>query len=262
MIIVFLAFLGSGVHTIGENEEAIVLRFGKMIPVDSEGNMTIGPGLKWVWPYPIQEIVRIPVEKKINLALESLWYYERPEDKLRASQNFGPTLNPLVDGYCLTRGERQDTGRDQSDYNIVHTKWQLTYQITDPESFFKNAYVNFADIEAGQNYSDVIEKNITSMLQGLLADAAVSTLVNYTIDDVLFGQIGSITDHVKTSLQDKLNQIQSGILVVSIQLVSQAPPRQVADAFWASVQAANAKETLIKDAQAYYDKSLNETGGP
>jgi membrane protease subunit HflK len=36
----------------------------------------------------------------------------------------------------------------------------------------------------------------------------------------------------------------------------------VADAFWASVQAANAKETLIKDAQAYYDKSLNEAGGP
>jgi membrane protease subunit HflK len=261
IIVVLLAlFLFSGFQTIGPYEKALVLTFGK---ISGEGEKRVlEPGLRWVWPYPIQEIVRIPVEKKTNLALDSLWYYERPEDKLEKNQNFGPTLNPLIDGYSLTRGERQQTGRNQSDYNIVHTKWQLTYQITDPESFFKNAYVNFADIEAGQNYSDVIEKNITTMLQGLLSDAVVSTLVNYTIDDVLFGQIGSITDHVKTSLQEKLNQIQSGITAVSIQLVSQAPPRQVADAFWASVQAANAKETLIKDAQAYYDKSLNEAGGP
>jgi membrane protease subunit HflK len=261
IIVVLLAvFLFSGFQTIGPYEKALVLTFGK---ISGEGEKRVlEPGLQWVWPYPIQEIVRIPVEKKTNLALDSFWYYERPEDKLKKNQNFGPTLNPLVDGYSLTRGERQETGRNQSDYNIVHTKWQLTYQITNPESFFKNAYVNFADIEAGQNYSDVIEKNITPMLQGLLSDAVVSTLVNYTIDDVLFGQIGSITDHVKTTLQEKLHQTQSGITAVSIQLVSQAPPRQVADAFWASVQAANAKETLIKDAQAYYDKSLNEAGGP
>jgi membrane protease subunit HflK len=261
IIVVLLAlFLFSGFQTIGPYEKALVLTFGK---ISGEGERRVlEPGLRWVWPYPIQEIVRIPVEKKTNLAMDSFWYYERPEDKLRKNQNFGATLNPLVDGYSLTRGERQQAGSNQSDYNIVHTKWQLTYQITDPESFFKNAYVNFADIEAGQNYSDVIEKNITPMLQGLLADAVVSTLVNYTIDDVLFGQIGSITDHVKTSLQDKLNQIQSGITAVSIQLVSQVPPRQVADAFWASVQAANTKETTIKDAQAYYDKSLNEAGGP
>jgi len=265
IIVVLLAlFLLSGLQTVGPYEKALVLTFGK-ISGEGEGRV-LESGLRWVWPYPIQEIVRIPVEKKINLALDSMWYYERPEDRLpqgsKDRRNFGPTLNPLIDGYCLTRGERQDTGQEQSDYNIVHTKWQLTYQITDPESFFKNAYVDFADIEAGQNYADVIEDNITSMLQAMLADAVVSTLVNYTIDDVLFQQIGSITDHVKRSLQDKLNQIQSGITVVSIQLDNQAPPRQVADAFWASVQAANIKETTIKDAQSYYDKSLNEAGGP
>jgi regulator of protease activity HflC (stomatin/prohibitin superfamily) len=261
IIVVLLAlFLLSGFQTVGPYEKALVLTFGK---ISGEGeNRVLEPGLRWVWPYPIQEIVRIPVEKKSNVALESLWYYERPEDKLQSKQNFGPTLNPLVGGYCLTRGERQGSDDGQTDYNIVHTKWQLIYQITDPESFFKNAYVNFADIEAGRNYADVIEKNITPMLQDMLSDAVVSTLVDYTIDDVLFQQIGSITDHVKTALQDRFNQIQSGITVVSIQLDDQAPPRQVADAFWASVRAANTKETAIKDAQSYYDKSLNEAAGP
>jgi membrane protease subunit HflK len=100
------------------------------------------------------------------------------------------------------------------------------------------------------------------MLGALLADAAVSTMVHYTIDDVLFRQIGAITDHVKRSMQKRLNQVDSGITVVSIQLDDQAPPRQVADAFWASIQAANTRETIIKAAQSYYDKSLNEAGGP
>ena len=264
MVVLLVLFLFSGLQTIDPYEKALVLTFGK---ISGEGEARIlEPGLKWVLPYPIQEIVRIPVGKKTNLVLESLWYYERPGDKLpggpKARQNFGPTLNPLVDGYCLTQGEKQETSAGQADYNIVHTKWQLTYQITNPELFYKNAYVNFENIEAGQNYADVIEESIKPMLQALLADAVVSTVVHYTIDDVLFRQIGAITDHVKRSMQKRLNHVDSGITVVSIQLDDQAPPRQVADAFWASIQAANTRETIIKAAQSYYDKSLNEAGGP
>jgi len=64
------------------------------------------------------------------------------------------------------------------------------------------------------------------------------------------------------SLQRKCDQIQSGISVVSVQLDDQVPPRQVADAFWASVRAANTRETTIKSAQSYRDKLLNEAAGP
>ena len=260
MVVLLAVFLFSGFQTIGPYEQALVLTFGK-ISGQGEGRV-LKPGLKWVWPYPIQEIVRIPVEKKINVALGSLWYYERPQDQLAKEQSFGATLDPLVDGYCLTRGEKPQTTDSDTDYNIVHTKWQMTYQITDPELFFKNAYVDFGDIEAGQNYADVIEDNITPILQSLLADAVVSTLVNYTIDDVLFQQIDTITNHVRRSLQRKCDQIQSGISVVSVQLDDQVPPRQVADAFWASVRAANTRETTIKSAQSYRDKLLNEAAGP
>lgn len=260
MVVLLVVFLFSGFQTIGPYEQALVLTFGK---IRGEGEARVlKPGLKWVWPYPIQEIVRIPVQKKINVALKSLWYYQRPQDQLANRQNFGATLNPLVDGYCLTRGEKPQAAGSDTDYNIVHTKWQLTYQITDPELFFKNVYVDFGDIEAGQNYADVIEGNITPVLRALVADAAVSTLVNYTIDDVLFQQIDTITSQVRRSLQHKLDQIESGISVVSVQLDDKEPPRQVADAFWASVLAANTRETTIKSAQSYRDKLLNEAAGP
>ncbi len=264
MVILLALFLVSGFESIGPDEKAMVLRFGR-IRGEAEKRI-LGPGLKWVWPYPIEEIIRIPVAKKTNLAFEGFWYYQSPQEKLdqgpKNRQRFGPKLNPIRDGYCITRSQKQDiTGGSGSDYNIVHTKWQLTYQIRDPELFFTNAYINLADIEAGQNYADVITKNITPLLEDFLADAAVTATVNYTVDDVLFEQIGTITDHVKRLLQKKLDKIESGIAVVSIQLDDKIWPRQVNDAFWKSIQATNIREKAVSEARSYYDKTLNEVAG-
>lgn len=262
MVILLVLFLISGFQTIGPDEKGLVLTFGK---IRGEGERRVlNPGLTWIWPYPIEELIKIPVAKKTNLAFEGLWYYQTPQEKLnpQARPNIPDTLNPIRDGYSITRSQKQDIlGSAESDYNIVHSKWQLTYQIRDAELFFTNTYVNFDDIQAGQNYSDVIVQNINPMLRDLMADAVIATLVNYTIDDVLFEQIGTITEHVKRLLQDKLDDIDSGIAVVSVQLDDKVWPRQVNDAFWASIQATNLKEKVVSDARSYYDQTLNEVAG-
>ena len=65
MIILVVLFLLSGITKVGSGERAIVLWFGKISGV-GEGRV-IGPGLKFLLPYPIHEIVRIPVRKKSTL---------------------------------------------------------------------------------------------------------------------------------------------------------------------------------------------------
>lgn len=262
MVVLLVLFLISGFQTIGPDEKALVLTFGK---IRGQGEQRVlSPGLTWVWPYPIEELIKIPVAKKANLAFEGLWYYQNPQEKINPhmQQSYGDTLNPIMDGYCLTRSQKQDiAGGSESDYNIVHSKWQITYQIRDPELFFTNVYVNLADIQAGQNYTDIITQNITPMLQDLIADAVVTSLVNYTIDDVLFEQVGTITEHVKRLLQQKLDVIESGIFVVSVQLDDKVWPRQVKESFFASIQATNIRERAVSDARSYYDKTLNEVAG-
>lgn len=267
MVILIVLFLVSGFRTVGPDEQAMVLRFGKIRGLGED--RLLGPGLKWVFPYPIDEIIRLPVQKKINVGLNLFWYYQKPGEEMKEAAGektyAPPTLNPLMDGYCLVRGERQTAAAAVtagSDYNILHSRWVLTYQITDPESFFENCFVDDSQLQAGQNYADIIEQNITSLLQNFLADSVVRTMVNYTIEEAMYERSAGVTDHVRRLLQEKLSKIDSGITVVAVQRNRIAVPRQVEDAFQAAHTAVQTKEKTISEAKLYAEKTLNEAAGP
>jgi len=267
MVILIVLFLVSGFRTVGHDEQALVLRFGK---IRGQGvDRLVGPGLKWVLPYPIDEIIKVPVQKKTNVSLNLFWYYQKPGEEMGDAVNekayVGPTLNPLTDGYCLVRGEKQDPNAiviEGSDYNILHSKWVLTYQITDPESFYKNCFIDASRLQAGQNYGDIIEQGITPFLENLLADAVVRTMVNYSVEEAMYERSSGVTEHVRRLLQDELNKIDSGIMVVAVQRNHIAVPRQVEDAFQASHNAIQIKEKTISEAKLYAEKTLSETAGP
>jgi regulator of protease activity HflC (stomatin/prohibitin superfamily) len=172
------------------------------------------------------------------------------------------TLNPVIDGYCIIRSEEQGqavTDFTGSDYHIVHCKWQLTYKIDDPERFFKNTYTD--DAKPGQSYADVIAKSVKPLLEHLFEDAVVAAMVNYTIDEAISSQ-DRIPKHVKKLLQEKLDRIESGIAVVSVQLTDVTWPRQVDDAFLASIKASQESQKNISQAKGYAENTLNETAGP
>ena len=261
MIVLVIAFLASGFRTVGSDEQALVLRFGKIRGVGEE--RILGPGLHWVFPYPIDEIVKIPVEKKVNLAIDSFWYFQTRRELLGEKTTRPPaTLDPVLDGYCITRSEKQSlatAASDGSDYNIIHCKWQLTYQIDDPERFFRNVYVE--DVKPGQIYFDVITGSVTPLLEDLIEDAVVTAMVNYSIDEVMFERVARVTEHVKKLLQDNLNKIDSGIKVVSVDLTKSIPPRQVHGAFLASLKASQDRQKAISEAKTYAERTLSEAAG-
>lgn len=264
MIVLVVLFLASGFRTVGSDEQALVLRFGKIRGVGEK--RILGPGLKLLFPYPIHEIVKIPVEKRTNLPINSFWYFQTREETLpegpKSQIRVPAELNPLKDGYCLTRSQKQETlgGAVGSDYNIIHCKWQLTYKIDDAERFFRNIYID--DVRPGQSYAEVIESSIRPLLEGLFEDAVVTAIVNYTIDQALFLSQDRITGHVGKLLQEKLDKIQSGITVVSVQLTDSIWPRQVNNAFLASLRASQESQKSISEARGYAEKTINEAAGP
>jgi membrane protease subunit HflK len=265
MIVLIVAFLASGFETVDSDEQAIVLRFGKIRGAGED--RLLGPGLHWILPYPIDEIIRIPVKTKVNLAVNSFWYFQTREDMLSEAKprvRPGMGLRPLLDGYCLTRSEEgagTTAGSDGSDYNIVHTKWQLTYQIDDPERFFQSMYVR--DITPGDDYFEVItgEDGVKPLLHNLFEDAVVTAMVNYTIDDAI-SSAGNIPPHVQRLLQEKLDEIESGIKVESVQLTKSEPPPHTREAFEASIMASQASQRVVTEARTYAENTLNEAAGP
>src|SRR4030042_1988821 len=263
MIVLVGVFLASGFRTVGPDEEAIVLRFGKIRGVGEE--RLLGPGPHWLFPYPFDKIIKITVAKKVNLVINSFWYFQTDMELVSGTKRQvspGEPLSPNLDGYCITRSEKQSSdiaGFEGSDYNIVHSKWQLTYQIVEPESFFRNVYVE--DVKPGQDYFDVITKSINPLLKAVFDDAVVTAMVHYTIDEALSSQ-DRIPNHVERLMQQKLTeQINSGIKVVAVQLTDITWPRQVDSAFQAYIKASQKSQEEISKARSYAVNTLNETAG-
>jgi membrane protease subunit HflK len=276
MIILVVAFLASGFKTVGSDEKALVLRFGQVRGVGQEA--ILGPGAHWVFPYPIDELVRIPVEKNINLDINTFWYRETRDDILgpgvKPRAYVADQLDPVQEGYSLTGSQRTtspgaalvqtvpaapSSGQgDGSDYNIVHTKWQVNYQITGVEQFFRNIYVQ--ETKPGEVYFDVMNQSITPLLRSLIDDAIVKAMVHCTIDEVL-QSVDTIPRWVQQSVQQKLDAIESGIRVVQVQLVSKKWPKQVNQAFEAYVSASQTKLQAITQAKTYAETTLTKVAG-
>ena len=135
--------------------------------------------------------MKIPVEKNINLPVNTFWYKENRDDILGAGvkpRNYrAEKLDPMVEGYCLTRslvsaaaaaqgpvvvGQPLLGDSEGSDYNIVHAKWQINYRISNIEQFFRNVHVQ--DVKPGEVYADILITSITPLLRSVVDDAIVN----------------------------------------------------------------------------------------
>jgi len=275
MVVLVVGFLASGFRTVESGEKGIILRFGQI-------ERTVGPGWVWVFPFPVDELIRIPVDKRINLPVNTFWYKETREDIMGQApipRNYrAESLDPLQEGYCLTRSEKRESEAvpavqlspevsrsvalarqsDGSDYSIVHTKWQIDYQIQSIDDFFRNVYVQ--DVKPGQVYFDVMTQGITPMLRSVMEDAVVRAMVHYTIDEAL-QSIDTIPGRVQQLAQKKLDDISSGVLVTSVRLVNAEWPKQVDQAFTESIDASQKSQAAITQARTYAENTLNEVAG-
>lgn len=257
MLAVVALFLASGIFNVDPNEKALVLTFGK---VRGTGETRVkGPGLHWTFPEPISEIVRIPVERVQSLSLDSFWYNESAQEKMTGQRIVtSPDLDPLVEGYSLTRNEG-NLDLEGTDYNIVHSDWTVSYRIEQPEFFFENVYMRSR--EPGEDFLDAAAESVDPLIRSLASDAVVTTMVHYSIDDAIKSNT-DIANDVRDLLQRKLDGIESGIRVVEVRAKRITWPKQVDDAFQASNQARQASEQIRINAAAYRQKLLTDTAGP
>ena len=124
MLLMVLAFFSSGFFTVRQQEKAVILRFGK--PVGEGQKILLGAGLHWSCPYPIDEVVKIPITEIQSVDSTVGWYAMTHEQEILYKTTgveppAGPSLNPAMDGYVIT-----------ADHNIIHTRATLNYHIADP----------------------------------------------------------------------------------------------------------------------------------
>jgi membrane protease subunit HflK len=227
MVFLVLLFLASGFFTVGPQEQAIILRFGR--PVGQGQAALLGPGIHFSLPYPIDSHEKVPVAGKQEVRSTIGWYAVTPEQELAGTEPFGgASLNPVVDGYALT-----------ADNNIVHTRVTLNYRINDPIRYV------FSFVSA------------SNAVQNALDNALIYAAAHYTVDDLLYRDVLGFRETVLKRVSAVIRDQDLGVIIEQCSVQS-VPPRQLKDAFDSVLKAEVNRSKVLNEARSYENQVLSK----
>jgi len=229
MVLLLLVFLASGLFTVGPEQRAIILRFGK---AQGQGEKALLlPGLHWSFPYPIDEHIKVSIGGLQQASSTVGWYAVTPEQMLAGIEPpTGGTLNPIADGYVMT-----------ADDNIIHSRATLTYRITDPIRYV------FSFL------------NASNTVQSLLDNALVHAAASFKVDDVLTRDVAGFQDEVRRRAMQLVEAQELGITVEQC-AVQSVPPRQLKDAFASVLKAEVMRSKVLNEARSNENQVTNRAG--
>jgi len=228
-----------GFFTVGPQEKAIILRFGK--PIGEGQQMLLGAGLHWSLPYPVDEVIRIPITEIQKVTSTVGWFLTTPEMELAGTEPpAGPSLNPQIDGYAIT-----------ADRNIIHTRATVSYHIDDP----RTAIFNFA---AGTNHQFNLA-GVSNAVLNAVNNALVATAARFNVDDILTRDIAGFQDAVHQRVGELVEREHLGVAIDQCQVQSVAP-RQLKDVFAMVTTARQNREKLLNDARGDESRILSQAG--
>jgi membrane protease subunit HflK len=245
MLGLLLAYLGSNIFNVDEQEVAVRLRLGKVVGEDRQSQV-IGPGgPHFALPYPIEQVVRIPrAEQFISLDRE-FWYEITDADAGKTAAEIaqgkqGP-LNPEKDGSLIT-----------GDANVVHARWTLQYRITDPIDFIHNIAKPTGDPR-------VVLDAANRVVRLVAEQSIVQAVAELSADEVIAG-VGNV-ERAAARMQQVLDEMESGIQIVQLKLGDKAVPLSVKSDFEAVINAENTKARAIDEAEKERARILGEAAG-
>jgi membrane protease subunit HflK len=231
MVVLVVAFLGSGIFTVGPQQRAMVLRLGR--PLGEGEQALLKPGFHWSFPSPIDEIVRIPFTS-LQTAESSVGWYLTPDERLHNAPN-PPALDrldPATISYTLT-----------ADTNIIHVVAAVRYRITDPVRF----YFDFT--------------NAAVFLTNALNNALLFASTQFPVDDILTKNKTGFREAITARLEDLVEKEHLGITLEPPLAVKVSAPLSLIDKFDA-VDTANVKRDNARTlAESYATTKLAEARG-
>ena len=239
MVALVVIIFAAGFFTVGPQEKAVILRFGK--PQGEGQKMLLGAGLHWSLPYPIDEVIRIPITEIQKVSSTVGWFLTTPEMELAGTEPpAGPSLNPQIDGYVVT-----------ADRNIIHTRATVSYHIDDP----RTAIFNFT---SGTNQTFTLG-GVSNAVQNAVNEALILTAARFNVDDILTRDIAGFQDAVSQRVSELAEREHLGVAIDQVQVQSVAP-RQLKDVFAQVTTARQNRDKLINDALSEQNRIASQAG--
>lgn len=270
MICVIGLFVYSGMYKVEQNQLAVELRFGKLKGL---GEKAINkPGWHWAFPYPMEEVIKIPASTAVReLKVDSFWYYQTEQEKISSTASMPEgQLQFVRDGYSLTASRSVAEASDYllaeaaaskavvatavTDYNVVHSRWRIRYFISDPIAFVAELWDGTTgEISSGNGWYAV-----EYFLHNVLSDAINVISASRDIEWMIWENPRQFKDEVERRLSRKLEELNVG-LTAKLELIEIKTPRQVKAAFDLAASASLEAKKLLNEAQAHYNEIMNQS---
>jgi membrane protease subunit HflK len=237
-MLIYFVSLG-GYFTVTPQESVIVLRFGKYVN-------TFNDGWHWYFPFPVHRFVHIKTNSQsLNVDFTPMEITQgSPEMRAR-----GRELAPGRDRYLIT-----------GDDNIIHTSWQLAFEIENPRKYYETVLTPTDPLQPDQMIKTPTGENMgtrgpQTLLRALLRDAVVKTSAKNSIVNILYKNKERYQEQVKAYFIKAVNDINIGVKITEVNLGDVSPPLRTKPAFAAVSSAENIKSSMIDKAKAY---SINQ----
>ena len=216
----FLIWMGTGVYTVQAGQVAVVSTFGRFVG-------TVGPGLHWRMPWPIQanDTVDVYAQRKVDIGMHG------DEDRLK-------------EALMLT-----------DDENVVDVQFEVQYRV-------KSGPEGARDYVYGSRFTPDARDGDPSAVVKQAAESAMREVVGRrTMDAVLFGSREEIAAEVRKELQDMLDRYRTGLLVTAVAIQNAQPPDPVQSAFDDASKAVQDKDRQINEGEAYANSVVPRARG-
>ena len=201
--LLFAAYLLSGIQAVKADEVAYVLRFGRLLG-EARGEQIRRPGLLWALPRPIDEVVRVKVDRVHEVEIDGLWPPPGSARSLAVEPETRDLIDPELEGYSLT-----------GDRNILQFLLIARYRVLDPIAY------TLVQVDPHQLLVDVVQATF------------VRAVGELSVDDLLTERRDRLGSDVLRRAQEELDVLDSGLEIVAVELFDFQPPLAVIPDFLA-----------------------------
>ena len=212
-----LGYLSTGIYRVDYREQACAEQFGERLP-------TVGPGVHWVWPWPLGRVRTQDVTTIKEIHIGNITINKRTP--LLWTKKHG-TEEPFISG----------------DQNFVYPYVSIHYRIKNIQMF-------------------IYEHSQPVKLMEELAYQSLTRLLSiHTFDHITGSHRGKIVKNMQDMLQKELDHFQTGIHVLSVHFKDVHPPISVADAFERVVASYQYKQNQVNRALGYENSVVPDARG-
>jgi len=220
-VVLLVILLWSSWFTVQPEETGVVQRFGAVV-------RTVGPGLHFKIPYGIENVRLVPTARVL-----------KEEFGFRTAASVPGRRTQYADSPAFKDESQMLTG----DLNVIDVQWIVQYRIEDPVRYL------FRVREARQTIRDVAEA-VTRRIVG-----------NRLGSDVLTVGRVAVSTETKEEMQKILNDYETGVRLVTVELQDVTPPDLVKPAFNEVNEARQDREKSINQAQEQANREIPKARG-